>query len=202
VEHEEWGIRTRNVLLAVAALELIALGLMRLGKARYAHIASAVVGLGALFCLYEAAEHGGELVYGYAGGVGLQRKDPADVGRLLLAGIYHQAQLDRQAGRMSEAAALIELAARRFPDDVEVQLLRAESQLLDHQNPAAALAALAAIAVPADKPRLRMRHTFLLADALAASGQKDAARAALQGLGGDLANDPRVKRKLEELGAN
>src|SRR5687768_5764519 len=44
VEHEEWGIRTRNMLLIVAALELIALGLMRLGKARYVHIASAVVG--------------------------------------------------------------------------------------------------------------------------------------------------------------
>jgi uncharacterized membrane protein len=70
VEHEEWGIRTRNMLLFVAAIELIALGLIRLGKARYAHMASAVVGLGALFCLYEAAEHGGELVYGYARGAG------------------------------------------------------------------------------------------------------------------------------------
>jgi len=202
VEHEEWGIRTRNMLLIVAALELIALGLIRLGKARYAHMASAVVGLGALFCLYEAAEHGGELVYGYAGGVGLQRKDPADVGRLLLAGIYHQAQLDRQAGRTVEAAALIDLAAQRFAGDVEVQLLRAESQLLDRKDPAAAVATLAAITVPADNRRLRIRHTFLLADALAASGQKDAARAALQPLASEVPDDPRVKRKLEELSAN
>ena len=202
VEHEEWGIRTRNMLLIVAALELIALGLIRLGKARYVHIASAVVGLGALFCLYEAAEHGGELVYGYAGGVGLQRKDPADVGRLLLAGIYHQAQLDRQAGRTAEAAALIDLAAQRFAGDVEVQLLRAESQLLDRKDPAAAVATLAAITVPADNRRLRIRHTFLLADALAASGQKDAARAALQPLASEVPDDPRVKRKLEDLGAN
>jgi uncharacterized membrane protein len=202
VEHEEWGIRTRNMLLIVAALELLALGLIRLGKARYAHMASAVVGLGALFCLYEAAEHGGELVYGYAGGVGLQRKDPADVGRLLLAGIYHQTQLDRQAGRTAEAAALIDLAAQRFNGDVEVQLLRAESQLLDRKDPAAAVATLAAITVPADNRRLRMRHTFLLADALAASGQKDAARAALQPLASEVPDDPRVKRKLEELGAN
>jgi len=202
VEHEEWGIRTRNMLLIVAALELVALGLIRLGKARYAHVASAVVGLGALFCLYEAAEHGGELVYGYAGGVGLQRKDPADVGRLLLAGIYHQAQLDRQAGRTAEASALIDLAAQRFSGDVEVQLLRAESQLLDRKDPAAAVAALAAITVPADNRRLRIRHTFLLADALAASGQKDAARAALQPLASEVPDDPRVKRKLEELGTN
>jgi uncharacterized membrane protein len=202
VEHEEWGERTRNVLLAVAALELIALGLVRLGKARYAHMASAAVGLAALFCLYEAAEHGGELVYAYAGGVGLQRKDPADVGRLLLAGLYHQSQLDRKEGRAAEAAALIDLAAQRFAGDVEVQLLRAESQLLDHKDSPAALAALAAITVPADNRRLRMRHTFLLADALAASGQKDAARATLQGMGADFANDPRVKRKLDELAAH
>jgi len=202
VEHEEWGIRTRNMLLIVAAIELIALGLIRLGKARYAHMASAVVGLGALFCLYEAAEHGGELVYGYAGGVGLQRKDPADVGRLLLAGLYHQAAVDRAAGRTAEAAALADLAAQRFSGDVEVQLWRAESQLLDRKDPPAALASLATIQVPADNRRLRLRHALLLSDALAASGQKDAARAALQGLGADFANDPRVKRKLEELGAN
>jgi len=202
VEHEEWGIRTRNMLLIVAAIELIALALIRLGKARYAHMASAVVGLGALFCLYEAAEHGGDLVYGYAGGVGLQREDPADVGRLLLAGLYHQAAVDRAAGRTAEAAALADLAAQRFSGDVEVQLWRAESQLLDRKDPPAALASLATIQVPADNRRLRLRHALLLSDALAASGQKDAARAALQGLGADFANDPRVKRKLEELGAN
>jgi uncharacterized membrane protein len=202
VEHEEWGIRTRNMLIIVAVIELAALGLRRLGKARYAHMVSGVVGLGALFCLYEAAEHGGELVYGYAGGVGLQRKEPADVGRLLLAGLYHQAQLDRKEGRTAEASALIDLAAQRFPGDVEVQLLRAESQLLDRKDPAAAIAALGTVTVPADNRRLRLRHTLLLADGLAATGQKDAARAALQGLGADFANDARVKRKLEELGAN
>ena len=152
VEHEEWGIRTRNVLLAVAALELLgAAASPGAARPRSAHLASAVVGLGALFCLYEAAEHGGEVVYAYAGGVGLQRKDPADVGRLLLAGLYHQAQLDRKAGRADDAAALVDLAARRFPDDLEVQLFRAESVLLDRKDPAAALAALDAITVPAGR---------------------------------------------------
>jgi hypothetical protein len=202
IEHEEWGIRTRNVLLGVAALELLGLFLARRGKARFAHLASAVVGLGALFCLYEAAEHGGEVVYAYAGGVGLQRKDPADVGRLLMAGLYHQAQLDRKAGKAEDAATLVDLAARRFPDDVEVQLFRAESVLLDRKDPAAALAALDAITVPAEVPRMRVRQAILRASALDASGQREAARAALAPLIAEFPNDARLKRKLGELGGS
>jgi uncharacterized membrane protein len=202
VEHEEWGIRARNILIIVAALELIALAVARMGKARYLHIASGVVGLGALFAVYEAAEHGGEVVYVYAGNVGLQRKDPADVGRLLMAGLYHQAQLDRKDGRTEDAAALIDLAARRFPADVEWQLTRAESALLDRKDPAAATAALAAITPPADQPRLRVRHAILLADTLVASGQKDAARATLTPLAAQYPDDARLKRKLQELGGS
>jgi uncharacterized membrane protein len=200
VEHEEWGVRARNMLIIVGALELVALALAKRGKARYLQIASGVVGLGALFVLYEAAEHGGELVYAYAGGVGLQRKDPADVGRLLAAGLYHQAQLDRKGGKADEAAALIDLGARRFPADVEWQLTRAESILLDRKDVPGATAALAAITPPADQPRLRVRHAILLADALVAAGQKDAARASLTALAGEFPNDARLKRKLQELG--
>ena len=202
VEHEEWGERARNALIAVGVLELAALALARRGKARMVHIASGVVGLVALFVVYEAAEHGGELVYAYAGGVGVQRKEPADVGRLLLAGLYHQAELDRKAGRPDEAAALVDLAARRFPADVEVQLWRAESALVDRKDAAAATAALAGITPPADQPRLRVRHAILLADALAASGQRDAARASLTALAGEFPDDARLKRKLQELGGN
>jgi uncharacterized membrane protein len=202
VEHEEWGIRARNMLIIVAALELVGLALARQGKARYLYIASGVVGLGALFALYEAAEHGGELVYSYAGGVGLQDKDPADVGRLLMAGLYHQAQLDRKEGKPEEAAALIDLAARRFPAEIEWQLARAESVLLDRKDPAAATAALAAIVPPGDQPRLRVRHAILLADTLVASGQKDAARATLTPLAAQYPNDQRLKRKLQELGGS
>jgi uncharacterized membrane protein len=202
VEHETWGERARNILIVVAALELIALAVTRMGKARYLHIASGVVGLGALFALYEAAEHGGELVYGYAGGVGLQRNDPADVGRLLMAGLYHQSQLDRKDGRAEDAAALIDLAARRFPGDVEWQLARAESALVDRKDPVAATAVLASITPPADQPRLRVRHAILLADTLSASGQKDAARAALTPLAAQFPDDQRIKRKLQELGGS
>ena len=202
VDHEKWGLRTRNVLLGVAALELLALALARRGKARFVHLASGVVGLGALFCLYEAAEHGGEVVYAYAGGVGLQRKDPADVGRLLMAGLYHQTQLDRKEGRAEEAAALVDMAARRFPNDLEVQLFQAESQLLDRKDPAASIAALAAITVPADNPRMRVRQAILRASALDAGGQREAARAALAPLIAEFPNDARLKRKLGELGGS
>jgi uncharacterized membrane protein len=204
VDHEKWGLRTRNVLLGVAALELLGLVLARRGggRTRFVHLASGLVGLGALFCLYEAAEHGGEVVYAYAGGVGLQRKDPADVGRLLMAGLYHQAQLDRKEGRAEEAAALVDMAVRRFPDDIEVQLLKAESQLVDKKDAAAATAALAAITVPADLPRMRIRHAILRADTLAASGQREAARAALAPLITEFPDDARLKRKLGELGGS
>jgi uncharacterized membrane protein len=201
-EHEEWGLRTAWVMAGVAVLELAALGLGRFGKARYAQMASAAVGVVAVICIFEAGEHGGRLVYSYAGGVGLQHKDPADVGRLLLAGLYYQSQVDRKAGQTDQSAALIDLAVRRFPADVEVQLLAAESQLLDRKDPAGAITALGAIKVPPDTPRLRLRHAFLLADALNASGQKDAARATLQSLRSEFPDDPRLKRKLGELGAN
>ena len=86
VEHEEWGERARNVALALGALEVLALALRRSPKVRYVHAAAAVVGLIAVFAVYEAAEHGGELVYGYAGGVGIRSGDPQDVERLAAGG--------------------------------------------------------------------------------------------------------------------
>lgn len=142
VEHEDWGIWTRNVFLAVAGLEVLALFLSRRGMARPVHALSGLVGLAGLFCLYEAGEHGGELVYSYAGGVGIRSGEPEDVTRLLLAGLYHQAQLDRKEGRPAEAARLVDEMARRFPEDLDVLLLSAESRLLDQKDAAGALAAL------------------------------------------------------------
>lgn len=203
VEHERWGEWTRDALLAVAVLELLGLVLARYGKAqRPVLFASGVAGLLSLVCLYEAAEHGGDLVYSYAGGVGLRRGDPEDVGRLLLAGLYHQAQVDRNAGRTEDAAALLDVAGRRFPSDVEVQLLAAESQLIDRKDVPATLAVLGRVQIPPDKPRLRLRHAFLLADALIASGQRDAARATLQPLRGEFPNDAQLKKRLEDLGGS
>lgn len=199
-DHEWWATWTRNVFLLVTLAELAALGLKRWQKEKLAHFASAGLGVIGLVCLLETGEHGGRVVYGHAGGVGIREGKPEDVGRLLLAGLYFEAQVDRKAGRPEDAAVLIELAAKRFGSDTEVQLLAAESQLLDRQDPAAALAALGRISVPPDKRRLRSRHAILTADALAASGQKDGARAALQQLLAEYPDDPRLRKKFEELG--
>lgn len=100
----------------MAALELLALGLSD-RRRRAVLVASGVVGLGGMFVLYETAEHGGDLVYQYAGGVGVRSGDPNDLSRLLLAGLYHNAVLDRSEGRPVDAARLIEEMSRRFPDD-------------------------------------------------------------------------------------
>lgn len=199
-DHESSGEWTRNIFLAVAVAELVALALARRGKEKYVLYASSVLGVIGLVCVIRTASQGGDLVYAHAGGVGLRRGDPEDVGRLLLAGLYQQAQVDRKAGKGEEAAVLLELARRRFPADVEVQLLVAESQLLDRKDAAGALAALGRITVPKDAPRLRVRHGLLMVDALVASGQKDAARAALQNLLAESPESPAVKRKLQELG--
>ena len=202
-EHEEWGKRTYRAFVLVGLLELAALALRRSRK--YANalvVASALVGLGGLFVLYEAGKHGGELVYSYAGGVGIRTGAPEDVGRPLLAGLYHQAQLDREAGRPEDAAALVELAARRFPADPSVQLAAADSLLVDRKDPAAAVTALERINVTPDDRRMRMRHGWLLADALVAQGDTKAAIAELERLSAELPRgSERLKKRIEELRA-
>lgn len=201
VEHEDWGIRARNVFFGVAAVEVLALFLARRQKARPAHLLSGVVGLAGLFCLYEAAEHGGELVYSYAGGVGIRSGEPEDVARLLLAGLYHQAQLDRKEGRPAEAARLVEEMARRFPDDLEVRLLAAESLLLDAKDAEGALASLDRVSVPEESRRLQIRHGVLRADALQGAGRTAEARSLLEELLERYPDNRAVKEKLSNLPA-
>lgn len=202
VEHEEWGERARNVFVLVALLELAVLGLgtIRPAAARGVTIASAVIGLAGLFVLYQAGEHGGKLVYGYAGGVGIRSGDPADVGRLLVAGAWHQAAIDRQAGRPEEAAILIDLVARRFPNDLELQLAQVESLTVNRRDPAAALDKLGSIQVPPADTRMRVRAGILRANALEASGDVTAARHVLETLKTELPNNAQVQRRLSELG--
>lgn len=199
VEHEEWGERTRNLFLVVAALELGALGLGARPARRWVTMASAAAGLAGLWALYETGEHGGELVYSYAGGVGLRSGNPADVTRLLIAGLYHQAQLDRREQRLEAAARLVEEMVRRFPDNRDVQLLAVESLVLDRKDGRAALDRLARISVPLDTPRVRLRHALLMADAYAAAGHPDSARAALEELARQFPNDQRITERLERL---
>lgn len=199
IAHEEWGERAYRTFAVVALLELVALAFRRRGWAKPVLLASALVGVGGLYPLYQAGARGGELVYSYAGGVGIRSGAPEDVGRLLLAGLHHQAQLDRKAQRPQDAAALIELAARRFPADPGVQLAAAESLLLDRQDAAAATAALQALRVPADDRRLRMRRGFLLADALERGGDRQAAISTLEQLSAELPGNARLEKRLDEL---
>jgi len=197
-EHEEWGERVRNIFLVVLVIELIALVLREPVRARYALIASTVVGVIGLGAVYEAGEHGGEIVYGYAGGVGTRSGNAADVANLLRAGLYQQALVERQAGRPQAATALLDEAAQRFPNDVEVALARAESVLVDRKDATAAVGLLQAIKPPADNRFVRIRHAMVTADALAASGQRDGAIALLQQVQTDTPS-PRVQQKIDEL---
>jgi len=199
VEHEEWGERTRNVFVGVAALELVALALGA-GAARTVRAVSGLAGLAGLFVLYEAAEHGGELVYAYAGGVGVRSGDPEDVSRLLTAGLYNESQLARKAGKGDDANRLIQLLVDRNPTDLTTRLMWAESLLLDKKDPAAALAALDSIPVKADDARMRPRRDMLAADALRQSGRVDSARTLLQATATQFPANVRVKAKLDSLG--
>jgi uncharacterized membrane protein len=173
-EHEEWGERTRNLFAIVAILEVgaLAFAARRPRLVRNLVLVSSVLGLAGTWVVYETGEHGGELVYSYAGGVGTRTGDPRDVDRLLIAGLHHEARLDREAGRRAWAARLTELAAQRFPDDLEVQLDYAGSLLEDAGNPQASLALLGRLHPPAGG-RLELRHGLLLARALAATGARD-----------------------------
>lgn len=200
MEHEEWGERTGYLMLGLGIIELAGLALRRSPKVKIVHAVSAVVGLVAVGFVYETAEHGGDLVYAYAGGVGLRSGDPKDVERLLLMGYYQQAMADRKAGRADQAAELITAAARRFPSDPEVQMLAGESLLLDQKRPQEAITVLAAINVPADNRFMKFRLATLQADAYEATGQKDKAIDVLQPLVKQFPN-PRLQQRIDKLKA-
>jgi len=199
VEHEEWGERARNVLIIVGAVELVGVLLTRLSKVRMVQAASAALGLVAAFCVYEAAEHGGALVYSYAGGVGIRSGDPKDVERLLLAGLYQQALADRNAGRVDDAGELVALAGKRFSGEAEVRLLAAESLLIDKKDVQGAIQALAAIDIAPDNRILRTRRATLQADAFEAAGQRDAAIAVLKPIVEAFPTNTRLKERLDSL---
>ena len=183
MEHEEHGILARNVFLVVSALELIAWAMTRrenlVRRAYWVYVASAAVGLFGAFQLYEAGEHGGELVYSYAGGPGLRTGNPADNERLLLAGLYNQAMADRKAGRGAQAAELMAMMAKRYPLDTTAQILNAESLLLDAKKPTDALTALNLVSVAPNDSRLKARVATLKADIYLALGTPDVAKKTL-----------------------
>lgn len=203
MKHEDLGILTRNIFAGILLVELIAVGVAwRAGKAgssvlsveagdtgaagastmRFASTAlRAVVAVAwtvGAFQLYETAEHGGEIVYRYAGGVGYRRGVDADVGNLLTAGLFGEAQIDRQAGRHDDAARLVEELVRRHPDDMDIQLVGVESLLLDREDGRTALERLAALHLP-DDPRTQVRRQMYAFDAYMLLDMPDSARVAL-----------------------
>jgi uncharacterized membrane protein len=200
-EHEEWGERARNAFAVVSLVEIVVLFLgWRRHPAAYGVSAlSAVVGVVALGVMYEAAEHGGDLVYAYAGGVGTRSGDPEDVNHLFVAGVYHQALQDRKDGQVDKAMALLELAAGRFPSNLELQLMTAEWLTDVKREPATAIQRLDSLQIPTENRRARIRAGLARANALAAQGNKDGARAVVQTLQGEFPDSPQVKQRLEEL---
>lgn len=198
VAHQDWGKRTRNLLIAISLVELGALALSG-NRQKGLRYVSAAAGLVAMFFMFETGEHGGELVYSYAGGVGIRTGEDEDVERLLLAGLYHQAQRDRAAGRAEDAANLIRELARRFPNDTTVKLLAVESMLRDARNPVGALAALDSIQPPKTSRTLYLNTAMLRADALNEIGQRDSARTVLTALTADYPTSARLRAKLDSL---
>ncbi len=184
MDHEEAGEWARNVFLVVALLEIAALFAKRRSVqiARVALWGSAVVGVFGFAAILKAADKGGDLVYAYAGGVGIRTGDTADVNRLYLAGLYQAAQQARAQHDSARAATLFTQLEREFPNDTNVRLLAIESLVHDRDAGRAALTALARFPVRADDRRLQLRVGFLKADAYLAAGKPDSARAVLEQL--------------------
>lgn len=181
-EHEESGELARNLLFGMAAIEILAWALRRNQKAhKVAFMASGVLGLVAMWAVYEAGEHGGELVYSYAGGVGLRTGDTADVRRLLIAGLYHESQAARKAGNKDEAARLTQELALQVPGDPDVRIMQVESQLKDRGDARGALDQLNVMSA-ADNPGAEIRIGMLKNDAYVALGHPDSGQAIIQAL--------------------
>jgi len=201
IEHEEWGERTRNMFLFVAAFEIGAL-IARRRTPRIAKgliVGSAILGLIGAWMLYETAEHGGEVVYVYAGGVGIRSGDTADVTRLYVAGLYHSAQQARVRHDSARAADLFAALGRQLPADTTARFLAIESLIRDRRDSRTALAELERTDVPSDNQRWRLRHGFLKVDAFLLQDRVDSARATLEQLGRDFPAVQRVKDRLAEI---
>jgi uncharacterized membrane protein len=200
VEHEELGEMTRNLFLAVAAFEILALLLRNSASARKGlHAASALVGVAACLYLYEAGEHGGELVYNYAGGIGTRSGSAGDVQNLLVAGLFHQARIAREAGRGEESARLIDEMHRQRPDDYGIAVMALEARYRDRQDTIGTLAGIDSLAVPDSQWRAGVARGVLQAEILAATGNKDSARAVLTALVAKYPQSRRPKAALERL---
>jgi uncharacterized membrane protein len=193
-DHEDWGIRTRNLFIGVAVIELLAFGFRGRKAATVLRVVSGLAGIAGLGALYEAGEHGGTLVYSYAGGVGTRSGDPDDVSRLLVASYYNGALAARAAGKKDEASRLIDQLVQQRPSDPSVQLLAIESRIKDKGDPAGALSDLRQL--PPAEGRAKMQRAILASQAFQALGQRDSARATLQAL---MAEVPQTARMIKPM---
>lgn len=176
--HEDLAEDTRDLFLVVGGLKVLGLLFGRKESIRrWVFVLSGVAGVAACVMLYRAADAGGNLVYSYAGGPGLRTGRPADMERLLVAGLFVEARAARQAGQQDEAARLTDELARQLPGNPDAAFLQAQSRLRDRHDPAGALAVLAGLAVPADSPRIAIRKGLLTVEALRALGLADSAQA-------------------------
>ena len=198
-EHEHWGNRTRNLLIALAGVEMLALIWSSHRAGRVLRVLSAATGVAALFFIYETGEHGGELVYSYAGGIGTRSGDPQDLSNALVAALYHKARLDRDSGRAEDAARLTDELARLRPEDPTVKFLVVESKLRDRNDPQGALADLRMMQVAADDPRLAPRMGLLTSQAYVAAGHPDSAKAVLTEVARRFPNNRGVQDALAKL---
>jgi len=201
VAHEDAGHDTRNTFLLVAALEIGALVLAyRKFNPKYLLGASALVGVIGLWFVTEAGDLGGDIVYAYAGGVGLRSGDTADVRKLLVAGLYNNLRLDRTNHDKEGAARMVEELTRVMPADTTVKFLVIESMIRDKNDGRGALAALASINAAPDNRRVVFRKATLTADAYVAAGVVDSARLTLEALKAKYPqNAQRIQQMIDRL---
>jgi predicted Zn-dependent protease len=121
------------------------------------------------------------------------------VNRLFLAGLYQQALQDRKNGKNDQAMALVDMAAERFPSNLDLQLMAVEWTTEVRQDPALALRRLDALQISAENTRGRIRAGLARASALLAQGNRDGAKAVVQTLQAEFPNNAQVKRRLDEL---
>ena len=197
--HEEAGKAVRKLFLIIAAIELLALVPMLAKWRTWIVAASALVCVWGAYQVYNVARLGGVVVYSFAGGVGERTGDSTDVNHTIVAALYNRALLDRDQKNAAGAAQEFAELARRFPNDLQIQIAAAQSLLEDSKDPTAALATLAKFPVPPDTSIWWGRYQFARADALAVKGQTDSARAILTALLAHFPESHRIKDKLDKL---
>lgn len=201
-DHEDAGEWARDALLVVALFEIAALATAkRGGLGTGLKITAAVVGLVGIATVYRAADLGGDLVYNYAGGIGLRSGDTADIRHLLIAGLYENAMRARTAKDTATTTRLIAELSREMPGDTSVRFMVIESMLKDQNKPREALDSLKAIQVPASNRRVAFQRASLMSDAYVAVGHTDSARITLEALKNSLPQQfqSRVQQAIDKL---